>query len=259
MIYDYFDFAYTPMIATAVWAVVIGVISYLAVFRLRLFDVLLKEPLAAPIMGLPAIMFGFLMVFMASQAWQNISLARTALVNEHSAVVRMIAAPIEPAALKQQLRAATRRYLDAVLDEEWAKHHNEVRSAGAEAALGELETGIWAIDLQCRSLAGCSTGQAVSSVVKAQDDLRLAREQRLALAFQGGLRLKWVLAISLAIATSLTIAAVHRASPRAARIGIGLFCLSIWLSFSVVALNIQPYRGPDALSPAMLKAMYAKL
>jgi hypothetical protein len=54
------------------------------VFKLSIFDGLLKGPLAVPTMVLPAAMFSLLMVFMASQAWQNISQARTALINEFS-------------------------------------------------------------------------------------------------------------------------------------------------------------------------------
>src|SRR5262249_49086695 len=113
----------------------------------------------------------------------------------------MLAVPIEPAAAKQELRTGVKRYLSAVLDEEWTRH-NEVRTASAEAALGGLETGIMALDVQCRASAGCSNGPAIASFVKALDDLRLAREQRLALAIQSGVRLKWVLALSLALATS---------------------------------------------------------
>lgn len=260
MLYEAFGLSYASMIATFIWSVVICLIGYFGVFKLRLFDVLVKQPLATPFMGIPALMFGFLMVFMASAAWQNISLARTALVNEHAAVARMAAVPIEPADQRQKLRVGMRRYLAAVLDDEWSGRHNEERSAGAETALAEIETDIWTIDTLCRGQTQpCSNGQATSTFLKALDDLRLAREERLSLAFQGGLRLKWALAISLAIVTSLSIAAVHRATPRTAMIGLGLFGCAIWMSFSVVTLNIQPYRGPDALSPAMLKAMHAKL
>lgn len=260
MLYEAFGWSYAPMIAALVWSLIICLIGYFGVFKLRLFDVLLQHPLSPPFIGIPAMMFSFLMIFMASGAWQNISLARTALVNEHAAIIRMSAIPIEPAEQKQKLSAGLRHYLSAVLDHEWSRHYNEDRSPDAEAALAGLEADIWTIDALCRAQAqACSNGQATSTFLKALDDLRLAREERLSLAFQGGMRLKWVLAISLAVVTSLSIAAAHRSSPRTARIGVGLFGLAIWMCFSVVTLNIQPYRGPDALSPALLKSMHAKL
>lgn len=64
MLYEYFGFAYSPMVAAFTWSIVIGVGAYLAVFKLSIFDNLIKEPLAAPTMVLPAAMFSFLMVFM---------------------------------------------------------------------------------------------------------------------------------------------------------------------------------------------------
>ncbi len=261
MLYEIFPSPYAPLLATLVWSVIIGLIGHFAVFRLALFDSLLKAPVAPPFMALPAILFAFLMAFMASAAWQNISLARTSLVNEHAALVRMAAVPIGPAAAKQQMQAGQKRYMAAVLDDEWAKRHNEQASPDAEAALDSLETGIWAISSQCRAQAAadCTTDLGVSTYLKALDDLRSARDERLSLGFQGTLRTKWVLGIVLALATALSIAAIHRPSARTAAICQVLFCLSIWMTFAMVALHIQPYRGPDALSPGALQALRAKL
>jgi hypothetical protein len=263
MVYELFGFPYASMVATLLWSVVIGVVSYYAIFKLPLFDSLLKEPMAAPTMVLPAGMFSFLMVFMASQAWQNISQARLAQINEHSALARMVEVPFDSGETKQRMQTAIRHYLTAVVDDEWTKRYNESGSDAAAAALAELQRGIWAIDAACQAQAHaekpCTSGLAISSFVKALDDLRLARDQRLSLGFQGGLPLKWTLAISLAIVTSLTLAAIHRSSPRTAAITLGLFSLAIWLSFSVVTLTIQPYRGPNALSPEMLQEIRDKL
>jgi hypothetical protein len=263
MIYELFNFAYAPMIATLIWTIGIGLIGYFFVFRIKLFDVLAKQPIAPPFMSLPAVMFAFLMIFMASAAWQNITLARTSLVNEHSALARMVAVPLEPGQSKQQLHADLRRYLTAVVDEEWKKNFNQTSSAEAEAALGAIETNIWAVDTLCgrRALADtpCASALAVSTLLKALDDLRLAREQRLSLGFTGGIRLKWALALVLAIVTVASIAAVHRSNPRGAVIAISLFCVGTWMAFSVVTLHYQPYRGPDAISPTMLEAVRAKL
>lgn len=263
MVYELFDFPYSPMVATLVWAVGIGAIGYFAVFRVPLFDFLIKQPLAAPFMSLPAVMFAFLMVFMASAAWQNISLARTALVNEHAALVRMAAVPIQPDASRQRLHADLKGYLAAVIDKEWKAGHNQKSSTDADTALDALEANIWAVDTLCRSgstaPANCTGGLGITTFLKALDDLRLAREQRLSLGLTGGLRLKWALAISLAIVTVMSIAAVHRANPRGAAIAVGLFCGAVWMAFSVVTLHFQPYRGPDALAPEMLETVRLKL
>jgi hypothetical protein len=259
LLYEILPFPYAPLIATLVWSVVIGLIGHFAMFRLRAFDSLLKAPVAPPFMALPAILFAFLLAFMASAAWQNISLARTSLVNEHTALARAATIPIGPTAAKQQMQAGLKRYVSAVIDEEWAKRYNESASPEAGASLDALSTGIWALASQCHGQAtDCTSDLAVSTYLKTLDDLRAAREERLSLGYQGTLRLKWVLGIVLAIATALSIAAIHRTNERTAVICQILFCLSIWMTFAMVALHIQPYRGPDALSPDVLQEIRAK-
>ena len=243
------------------WSILIGLIGYFVVFKLPLFDSLLKAPAVPPVMSLPAVMFAFLMAFMASAAWQNIALARLSLVNEHAALVRLAAVPIGPAAAKQEMRSGLKRYVAAVLDDEWAKRNNESASPDAEAALDSLGAGMWAISSQCRAqpVPDCTTDLGVSSYLKALDDLRAARDERLSLGFQGTLRLKWAMGIVLAIVTSLAIAAVHRSNARTAAICLVLFCVSVWMTFAMVALHIQPYRGPDALSPGVLQEIRGRL
>jgi hypothetical protein len=260
LLYEIFPFPYAPLVATLLWSVVIGLIGHFAVFRLRVFDSLIQAPIVPPFMALPAILFAFLLAFMASAAWQNISLARTSLVNEHTAIARAAAIPIGPAAAKQQMQADMKRYVSAVIDDEWARRHNESASPEAGAALDALSAGIWALASQCHGQAtDCTSDLAVSTYIKALDDLRSAREERLSLGFQGTLRLKWVLGMMLAIATALSIAAIHRNNERTAAISQVLFCFSIWMTFAMVALHIQPYRGPDALSPGVLQEVRAKL
>lgn len=104
------------------------------------------------------------------------------------------------------MRAAIRKHLTAVVDEEWVKHHTHEGVEAADAALAELQAVIWAIDAACQAQActerPCTNGLAIASFVKALDHLRLAREQRLSLGYQGSLPLKWKLATSLAFVTS---------------------------------------------------------
>lgn len=260
MLYEIFPGAYAPLLATFVWSLLICSIAQFLVFRLPMFDSLAKSPIVPPFMALPAVLFAFLMGFMASAAWQNISLARTSLVNEQSAVARLSVVPLGPTAVKEQMRAELRRYVTAVLDDEWTAHHNEQASPQAQAAMDALTAGIWANGSQCKGQAGdCTSDLGVSTYLKALDDLRAARGDRLSLGYQGTLRLKWFLAIALAFATALSIAAIHRSSARTSAISLAIFALSIWMTFSMVALHIQPYRGPDALSPGMLQEMRGRI
>lgn len=260
--YELFEFAYAPMVATAIWAAGMGLLGYFVVFRIRFFDVLVKQPLAPPVMSLPAVMFTFLLVFMASAAWQNITLARTSLVNEHAALARMVAVPIEPASADTRLRASLKRYLSAVIGEEWVRHYNQATSPEADAALDEVENEIWTLEKSCRGRSTaetCASSLAISSYLKALDDLRTAREKRLSLGFAISVRIKWFLVIFLGVITATAVAAVHRANPKGAVIALSLFCTASWLALSVVTLHYQPYRGPDAITPALLETVRARL
>jgi len=208
-------------------------------------------PMVPPFIALPAIMFAFLMAFMASDAWNNISQARTSLVNEVAAVNRIAAIPLKPEAANPQAREAMRQYIDAVTDEEFRQHFNQRGSAKADAAIARLEAIAWT--------ASSQDGLAAGTFLKALDDLRAARHQRLGLGFQGTLVLKWVLVLMLALLTAISIAAVHRTGERTAAIAQILFCLAAWMSFSMVSSHIQPFRGPDALTAAPLQALRASL
>lgn len=242
---------YAAIVAAFVWAAAIGLIGHSLVFRTRLFNALLKAPIVPPFIALPGVMFTFLMAFMASDAWSNISQARASLVNEVSAVYRIAAVPLKPDTVNRQARESLRQYIDVVTEEEWKQNFNQRGSSRAGDAIDRLEAAVWAANPQ-DALAG-------GTFLKALDDLRVARHQRLGLGFQGTLVLKWVLVLSLAQITAIAIAAVHRSSERTALTAQVLFCLAAWMAFSMVASHIQPYRGPDALTPTPLQALRASL
>lgn len=149
MLFEYLPaFPFAAIVAAFLWAAVIGVVAHSLVFRTRLFDALLKVPMVPPFIALPAIMFAFLMAFMASDAWNNISQARTSLVNEVAAVNRIAAVPLRPEAATQQARETMRQYIDAVTAEEFRQHFNQRGAAKADAAIARLEAIAWTASAQ---------------------------------------------------------------------------------------------------------------
>lgn len=248
MLFEFFpSLPFAALLASFVWAAVIGTVAHSFVFRTRLFDALTKVPMVPPFIALPAIMFAFLLAFMASDAWNNIGQARMSLVSEVAAINRIAAIPLKPDSENREARETMRQYIDAVTEEEFGQHYNQRGSAKADAAIARLEAIAWTVSGQ--------DGLAAGTFLKALDDLRAARHQRLGLGFQGTLVLKWVLVLMLALLTAISIAAVHRTGERTAAIAQVLFCLAAWASFSMVSSHIQPYRGPDALTAAPLQAL----
>jgi len=248
-------YPYAPVVVTFVWALLVGVASYFLVFRLPVFTKLVEFPIALPFVSVPAMIFSFLMGFMASAAWQNIALAHGSLIAESTALNRLISIPLEPPEMKQASLAHLKSYLYDALHYEWMQYFNERQSLPAEQALDALEADVWKANAMWRSDSPTSGTSAVvtAAYINALDNLRVARQQRLSLGLQGDLTVKWILALSLAFVSSVTVAAVHRENSYKAKMAVTLFCAGAWIAFCMVALHIYPYRGPQAISPSMLE------
>ena len=117
MIFEYFGGLLSPIIATFVWTLIVGTTSFLLVFKTSLFDNLIEHPLVPPFLCLPAIMFAFLMGFMSSDAWQNFTQARSALINESSAISRLVFVPMKTPEEQKGYNANLQAYLEAVLND----------------------------------------------------------------------------------------------------------------------------------------------
>jgi predicted PurR-regulated permease PerM len=256
MPYQHFDSLLAPIIATFFWSLCIGVASYLLVFKTKLFDNLIEHPLVPPFLCLPAIMFAFLMGFMSADAWQNYTQARTALINEASAISRLAFVPMKSQERQNSYNANLQAYLEAVLDEEWEKSFNKSSSSKAKEALNQLSITIWKGSIACANGSGkqgeCIDGFTSASLIKAHDDLRNAREQRLSLGYLGSVYAKWIMAILLAFIAAVSVAAVQKGNQKTGVISLILFCSSIWILFSIVTMYSNPYKWAERLEPIPL-------
>jgi hypothetical protein len=258
MVYEHFDGSLIPVITALTWSVMISLTSLLLVYKTKLFDQLLKTPLVPPFLALPAIMFAFLMGFMSAEAWQNFTYARTAMINESSAITRLLNIPINPPEFQVKSNAYLQSYLEASLNEEWAKTHNEVVSPKAKESLDGLEANLWNADRYCVEVlkgTNCTSTTALSSFVKGIDDLRNAREQRLSLGYQSSRNAKWLLAILLGFISALSVAAVHKHDRKTGVIASILFCSCLWITFSMIALYINPYRWSESIQPVPMQSI----
>jgi hypothetical protein len=252
VLFQHFDALLAPLVASLSWSAVIGVISFLLVYKTRLFNHLLVGPLVPPFLALPAIMFAFLMGFMSAEAWQNFSYARSSLINEASAVSRLINIPVQPPEYQVRSTDLLKTYLQTSLNDEWAGRHNEASSAKASNVINQLENNVWDARKHCVQGAApvvCMDSIATTAFIKGIDDLRNAREQRLSLGYELGINYKWALAIFLAFISAISVAAVHRHDRKTGLIALSLFCLSLWVAFSMVSLHINPYKWRQTVVP----------
>ncbi len=259
MLYESFDGILAPIIASFFWSLGIGLAAFLLVFKTRLFNHLIDSPLVPPFLALPAIMFAFLMGFMSSDAWQNFSHARTSLINEASSISRLIAIPLQLEEHQKRSNTHIQLYLEAVLNEEWGKNDSTSGNSETKLALRNLELIIWNGSAACAKggskQSACIDSITSSFYIKALDDLRNAREQRLSLGYSSSVNTKWFLAIALAFLSTLSVAAVHRHNQKTAITSLLLFCCSIWITFSIVTMYNNPYKFAERLEPIPLASL----
>lgn len=256
MIFEHFNWLFAPILSSLTWALLIGLGSFFLVYKTKLFNALNTCPLVPPFLALPAIMFAFLMGFMSSESWQNYSHGRTALINETAAIMRILSVPMEPEVFQTKTIANVKSYLESVINEEWLVNHNESSSLKALEALKNLELNIWQAHSACADGASkqtsCTGSVATSALIKAVDDLQIARQERLSLGYQGSKNMKWLLGILLGLVSAISVAAVHKHNQKTGVIALILFCFSMGITVSMVTLYINPYKWTQSLKPVPL-------
>ena len=258
MQYFFPNFHYGPIIPALIFSALLGLISYLIVFRTSLFDGLIKEPIVSNFLAVPTTMFALVMAFMASSAWQNMSVAKTSIWNEKLAIETISNLAIYPPSLKTLTMNDLKLYLDSVTQKEWGLYFNQKSVPEVEGAIRKLGADAWSLEeAYCEGKASdarCSASVITSTFLRALEQLRLGREQRLSLGSLAnfGYGVKWVAVYLLAVVAAVNLAAGHRTSKHAAVIVLIIFCSCAAILFSIVALHIHPYKGPDALSPLLI-------
>lgn len=248
MQYFFPNFTYAPMVTMLLLAALVGLLAFGFVFKTRLFDVLLKHPLAHAYVSVPSMTLIFVAGFLAAQVWQNSDYAQAALVDENLALSRIYNAAIEPPELQTAVRKGVEGYAALVREKEWGENRNAEASPEVERAMGELKAMVRSVQATGKG------GGTVFDLRRHLEGLEIARERRLELGSRSkfGYLSKWVLLHFMMLVAAVTVAAVHRANPRTAAIALITFLLSVALLFSMIRLYIHPYRGPGALPPALL-------
>jgi hypothetical protein len=252
-----------PLIITFACSLGLGLLSYYLVYKTSLFNHLIEVPLVTPFLALPAIMFAFLMGFMSSDAWQNYSYAKTALIKESAAILRILNIPVGTPELQNKIKLSVQTYLEDVLNKEWAASSNKSPSPQAQASIDGMELSIWQGVAACNQASGkslsCIDSAMSSAFISALSELRAAREQRLSLGYLDSANGKWILTIFLGLISAIGVAAVHRHSVKTGITALTLYCLSIWITVSIAVLYINPYEGSENIKPIPLTSTLESL
>jgi hypothetical protein len=252
MYYFFPDFTYGPVLNHLILHSIVGVGAYILVFRTKLFNALLENPLVPTFLTVPAVTLIFISGLLAAQIWQSVGHAQNALSDEKRALSRIYHSVVEPQELRLALRTGAESYVSLVQDVEWGRTRNQYPAAEVERALVHL--GVMLRASLAQTNEATSTAQAARGLLRDLDMLEDAREKRLDLGgrVRSGYISTWIILYFMLLISAINITAVHRRFPHTAAIALCLYCLSMAMLFSIIALSIHPYQGPNALPPASL-------
>ena len=186
------------------------------------------------------IVFGLFVAFIASQVWNDIDRANTAVNREASALslVVFLAAnfPGEP---EGRLRDLIRQHIDDATAIEWpmmAKHTASLRITSHPL----VEALILTLALEPHS-EGQKTAQR--EIVTALENALDARRQRIIISHSQVNWVKFSCLLLQAIATLIAIAMVHSGNRVGSAIAMGIFSIGVAVSIFLIAAHNRPFGG----------------
>ena len=109
MYYFFPDFTYGPVLNHLILHSIVGVGAYILVFRTKLFNALLENPLVPTFLTVPAVTLIFISGLLAAQIWQSVGHAQNALSDEKRALSRIYHSVDEQQELRLAIRTGAER------------------------------------------------------------------------------------------------------------------------------------------------------
>lgn len=250
-----------PILATLVWVILIGLIAWGLVFKTRLFnrfDEVRFDPFFCAIVN---IIFVFFMAFMGSEFYENHKMAAVSLVQEKSAIDRLLSTQLPTDDLNQKRNKAVHAYTQNVVDIEWRQNLNRNASPGVEQAIDDLK------QLFANAQKGCVVPDASrcfdpltsNRYLTSLDELIEARDYRLWLGAHHYEAMRYLLCVFLALNATICLLLVYKKDKRAAVVPLVMYCFSVWVTFLIVILHAEPYVGIRGLEPDVLEQILLRL
>ncbi len=247
--------SFAPVLATFLWAALIGLCAWLAVFKTPVFNVFHEFALNNALTGMLNTCFVFFIAFMAADSFQGYNNARNLLINENNSVNRLLATPLDSPVVSKRIHEQVVKYLQNVTDNEWGRNFNKSADPSVDDALNDLT--IIVNDPRARCLEtqknSCTDTAAASNILRQLDELRQARDSRLAIGARGGDPFRYYLSMFMALNAAISLVLLMIRNRRAATIALTMYCTSLWVIFMIVILHSNPYVGLKAIQPDPLE------
>lgn len=184
--------------------------------------------------------------FVAADIWAVAAKADQAMIDERSAIERLIGIASSPEINALKLKEALTGYRTAVIEDEWAGNNNIRPVQSVEVALQEIRNNVLVLG------GSYIPAPILTHMLNDLDILQDARNVRLAVGTTSVDPYKWYLVLLLTLMTVITIAATHADRPRAGNAALIIFSFSATLCLWILAIHANPYQGLEKLEPTLL-------
>jgi len=224
---------------------------YLTLIRLAVDDRARAFKALSPGMLPPlGIIFGLLVGFVAVQVWNDFDRAKTAVINEASALRAIVLlAQHFPDEQKSRLRALVNSHIEEAVQQEWPA------MAAQRATLETLPQAL----VQCLevtlNLKPADESQAIAQreIVDFLGKAAEARRQRIVISQSSVSSVKWAAILLMALITLIAIAMVHSDNRLTCGIALALFATGIAASVLLIATYTRPFTGDISVTPDLLQ------
>ncbi len=247
--------------ATLAWTIIVGTIAHTLVFRTSLFNIFIENRLPHVLVTCLNVMFVFFIAFMASDNYSRFNHAQNNVIQEIIAVKRIINAQDLPPEIQAKNTALIKSYLDSVVNQEWKEGLNKQANPQVEEALNLLIGNISAYRKQCvqANNFNCLDTLTFNNHRQYIDDLRDARDQRLAFGQESAEYFRYALCNVLGLNALIALMILFKANPKAARRPLMMYCFSFWMILLIVVVHTNPFTGFQAVKVEPLEQILVQL
>ena len=186
------------------------------------------------------ILFGLFVAFTASQVWNDIDRANTAVNREASSLKTvLVLAAAFPGDSEARLRSLVRRHIEEIVTHEWpmmVRHSATIRVSPPSLVEALLQT---------IALSPSNPGQQIAQreIVASIENALEARRQRILVSESRVNLTKWACIFLQAACALLAIAAVHIDNRLASTISLGVFATGVATSILLILAHDEPFAG----------------
>jgi hypothetical protein len=198
--------------------------------------------LVAPFFVSTATIFALLIGFLSNDIWERNKQASRAVLTESDTLIALYSLSAASGSDDSGLRTAIRRYVRAVVDDEWRRFAVEERSAQADAALNALVREV--------ARPGAPKDAVIQrTMLEMALKIRAAHEDRVVLSSDRTMVTKWVAVLLLALITQIALAAVHLEKPRPQLAALLIFTVAAVSIMGLLAIHEAPFEPPVFVPP----------